>query len=46
MRVPIDSDEAIQFDVLKELKWEPRMDQEQVGVSVDDGIVTLSGPVT
>jgi osmotically-inducible protein OsmY len=38
-------DEALQFDVLAELKWDPRVDQEEVGVSVEDGIVTLSGRI-
>jgi osmotically-inducible protein OsmY len=33
------------MDILAELKWDPRVDQEEVGVSVDDGIVTLSGRI-
>jgi len=45
MPVKVHSDEAIQLDVLAELKWDPRIEQEEVGVSVDDGIVTLSGSI-
>jgi osmotically-inducible protein OsmY len=45
MPMRVSSDEAIQLDVLAELKWDPRIEQEEVGVTVDDGIVTLSGPI-
>ena len=45
MPMKVCSDEAIQLDVLAELKWDGRIEQEEVGVSVDDGIVTLSGSV-
>jgi osmotically-inducible protein OsmY len=45
MPVRVKSDEALQLDILAELKWDPRVDQEEVGVSVDDGIVTLSGRI-
>jgi osmotically-inducible protein OsmY len=41
--VRVDADEAIQLDVLAELKWDPLIDPEEVGVSVEDGIVTLNG---
>lgn len=32
-------------DVERELEWEPTVDERQVGVSVIDGIVTLTGDV-
>lgn len=37
------SDEEIQRDVLAELKWEPRVVPNEIGVVVKDGIVTLTG---
>ena len=37
------TDEQIQRDVLAELKWEPRVAPNEVGVAVKDGIVTLTG---
>jgi len=37
------TDEEIQKDVLAELKWEPRVLPNEIGVSVKDGIVTLTG---
>jgi osmotically-inducible protein OsmY len=39
----IRSDEEIQKDVLAELKWDARVMPNEIGVSVKDGIVTLSG---
>ena len=39
------TDAQIQQDVLDELTWDPRVAHEHIGVSVDDGIVTLSGHV-
>lgn len=38
-------DSEIQRDVLAELKWEPGLNHEKVGVSVNDGVVALSGIV-
>jgi osmotically-inducible protein OsmY len=38
-------DSEIQQSVLQELRWDPRVDETDVGVEVDDGIVTLSGTV-
>jgi osmotically-inducible protein OsmY len=35
----------IQQDVLRELKWDTRVDETDVGVEVDEGIVTLTGTV-
>lgn len=43
MSAHLTSDDSIQHDVLDELKWDPRIDPEEVGVSVHDAIVTLSG---
>jgi osmotically-inducible protein OsmY len=39
------SDSQIQTDVMNELRWEPRISHEEIGVAVRDGIVTLSGHV-
>jgi osmotically-inducible protein OsmY len=39
------SDAQIQTDVIQELKWDPSVTHEHVGVAVSDGIVTLSGTV-
>lgn len=39
------SDAQIQKDVLQELHWDSRVDETDVGVEVDDGIVTLTGSV-
>jgi osmotically-inducible protein OsmY len=37
------TDTQIQADVLAELKWEPRVNPNEVGVIVKDGVVTLTG---
>jgi len=39
----IKTDEEIQQDVLAELKWDARVQPHEIGVSVKDGIVTLTG---
>ena len=39
------SDIEIQKDVMEQLKWEPFLNSAQIGVSVKNGIVTLSGQV-
>ena len=39
------TDAQIQTDVLQELKWDPSVTHEHIGVSVTDAIVTLSGTV-
>jgi osmotically-inducible protein OsmY len=39
------TDAEIQRDVLSELKWEPRVQPNEIGVIVKDGIVTLTGSV-
>ena len=40
------TDSEIQQDVLRELSWDPRVDETEVGVEVDGGVVTLSGTVS
>lgn len=37
------TDEEVQQDVLAELAWEPRLRPNEIGVSVRDGVVTLTG---
>src|SRR5512137_1891769 len=39
------SDAELQRDVTNELTWEPSVNAENIGVSVKDGVVTLSGAV-
>jgi osmotically-inducible protein OsmY len=39
------TDEAIQRDVLAELEWDARLSPAEIGVSVKDGVVTLTGRV-
>jgi len=39
------SDNQIQDDVMEEIRWDPILDKSDIGVSVNDGIVTLSGHV-
>jgi len=39
----IRKDEDIQREVLAELKWDPRLQANEVGVIVKDGVVTLTG---
>ena len=39
------SDIEIQKDVIEQLKWEPFLNSAQIGVSVKNGVVTLSGQV-
>jgi osmotically-inducible protein OsmY len=43
MAVSTRTDEDIQRDVLDELKWDMRVRPNEVGVAVNDGIVTLTG---
>lgn len=37
------TDQEIQQDVLDELKWDPRVQPNEIGVSVKDNVVTLTG---
>lgn len=39
------TDTQIQGDVIAELKWEPLLNASEIGVSVKNGVVTLSGKV-
>src|SRR5512144_2317336 len=39
------SDEAIQQDVLAELKWDGRVHPNEIGVTVEDGVGTLRGKI-
>jgi osmotically-inducible protein OsmY len=41
----VKSDREIQEDVLLELRWDSRVDQTEIGVEVDNGVVTLTGTV-
>lgn len=46
MAVPVTAirtDRAIQDDVLAELRWEPQIDATDLGVIVENGVVTLTG---
>jgi osmotically-inducible protein OsmY len=43
--VALTTDAQVQQDVLRELKWDTRVDETDVGVEVDDGVVTLTGTV-
>ena len=40
------TDSQIHHDVLEELKWDSRVDEKEVGVQVEGGVVTLTGTVT
>ena len=39
------TDAQLQMDVMEELKWDPSIAHEHIGVSVVDGVVTLSGTI-
>ena len=45
MAVRFKTDTEILQDVLAELHWDPEVDPTDVGVEVDDGVVTLTGTV-
>ena len=40
------SDSEVQQDVLRELRWDPRVEETEVGVEVEGGVVTLTGTVS
>jgi osmotically-inducible protein OsmY len=42
-RTETHADEQIQKDVLAELKWDARVQPNEIGVAVKDGVVTLTG---
>jgi len=43
MAMSLQTDEAIQRDVLDEIKWDTRLRASEIGVAVKDGIATLTG---
>jgi osmotically-inducible protein OsmY len=43
MATHIRTDEEIRANVLEELKWDPRVQSNEIGVAVKDGVVTLTG---
>src|SRR2546423_761236 len=43
MAVMIKSDEQIQQDVLRELKYDARVQPNEIGVAVKEGVATLTG---
>jgi osmotically-inducible protein OsmY len=45
MATTIKTDVEIQRDVMDELDWDPEIEVTDVGVEVDDGVVTLTGTV-
>jgi osmotically-inducible protein OsmY len=45
MATTVQTDVAIQQAVLQELKWDPEVEPTDIGVEVDDGVVTLTGTV-
>jgi osmotically-inducible protein OsmY len=40
------ADKELRHDAERELEWEPSVDERRIGVSVVDGVVTLTGEVT
>jgi osmotically-inducible protein OsmY len=43
MATHIRTDEEIRSEVIQELKWDPRVQSNEIGVAVKDGVVTLTG---
>jgi osmotically-inducible protein OsmY len=43
MATHIRTDEEIRSEVIEELKWDPRVQSNEIGVAVKDGIVALTG---
>lgn len=43
---PTRDDESIGEDVLSELNWDPKISSSDIGVAVNDGVVTLTGYVS
>ncbi len=41
----VKTDRQVQQEVLRELRWDSRVDETEVGVEVDKGVVTLTGTV-
>jgi len=42
-KAPVRSDDEIRNSVLLELKWDPKVTSDDIGVAVKDGVVTLTG---
>ena len=42
-KAPIRSDDEIRNSVFMELKWDPKVTSDDIGVAVKDGVVTLTG---
>jgi osmotically-inducible protein OsmY len=42
----VKSDARTQLDVIREIRWDGRVEETDVGVAVDEGIVTLTGTVS
>ncbi len=45
MAIAIKTDEVIHDNVIEELNWDPEVSARDVGIEVDDGVVTLTGTV-
>ena len=45
MATQVKSDSMLQRNILDELRWDPAVSETDVGVEVNDGVVTLSGTV-
>ena len=45
-KAPVRSDDEIRNSVLMELKWDPKITSDDIGVAVKDGVVTLTGFVS
>jgi osmotically-inducible protein OsmY len=43
---PVRSDDEIRNNVIMELKWDPRVTSDEIGVAVKGGVVTLTGYVS
>lgn len=43
MATHIRTDEEIRSEVIEELKWDPRIQSNEIGVATKDGVVTLTG---
>ena len=39
------TDSQLQLDVMEELKWEPGIDHERIGVTATNGVISLSGTI-
>jgi osmotically-inducible protein OsmY len=44
--VALDTDQALRAEVLRELEWDPEVDETRIAVSVESGVVTLAGHVS